>query len=129
MPDCEMTAFLEGVIGAVLAYSYEHHMLWVENQKAEKPLTWEDVNPGLLEVAGYCHDTSGKSFPTCISLFKARVGGHLLLFWHPTSQIVDFRLIEEWMKTNLPETAFVEYNGVRCVNQTDAMNFHNIFPR
>jgi hypothetical protein len=53
------------------------------------------------------------------------VKGHKILFIDATSQLVDWAMIEEWIKSNVPLTAF-RSNGY--VNKVDAMNFHNIFP-
>lgn len=120
-PDREMTDFLAGVVGVVEATSYEYHMLWVENQRADRPRTWEEISLGLLKTVGCLDDR-----PVCVSLRKARVGGHLLLFVDPTSQVVDHVMIDDWLLTTLPDSACRE-NG--HVNRTDAMNFHNVFPR
>lgn len=121
MSDHEMTKFLDGVIGVVEANSYEKHMLWVENDRRANPKTWTDYNCGLVEVIGFVVD-----MPICISLFPAEVGGHKLLFIDATSQVVDYRMIDQWLKDNPPASAFREDS---YVNKTNAMNFHNVFPR
>lgn len=121
MRDREITDFLAGVVGVVEANSYEHHMLWSENEQREKPLPWKQNNCGLGETVGHI----GK-MPVFVSLFTAEVDGHKLLFIFPTSQVIDHRMIEKWLKRTLPRTAFCEGG---YVNKTDAMNFHNVFRR
>lgn len=127
MRDEEMQKFLEGVIGAVEADSYSQHMLWSEYHYRPRegfdPLTWEQGMSGLMEIIGYLK-INGEDRPVCLSLFKARVKGELILFYHATSQVVDYRMVDEWLKKNLPPTAIRE-NGYP--NTTDAMNFYNIF--
>lgn len=120
--DPEMSSFLNGVIGVVDANSYERHMLWDENRRREQPKTWEQDNSGLMEIVGNVGD-----MPVCVVLWKATVGGHLLLFVDPTSQVVDHRMIDKWLAEAMPPTAFREGSGF--VNRADAMNFHNVFPR
>jgi hypothetical protein len=119
--DREMTEFLDGVVGVVEANSFEQHMLWSENRQRTHPRTWEQLNPGLLETVGVL---DGR--PVCVSLHKVRVGGHLILFVDATSQVVDHEMIARWMADTMPRSALRE-NGI--VNRTDAMNFHNVFPR
>lgn len=120
MPDAEMTKFLEGVVGVVEADNYGKHMLWVENSRRDTPLTWVQNCHGYLLTIGMLDD-----MPVCISLFTAVIDGHKLLYLEATSTVVDHRMIDDWLKKNLPESAFQP--GGEFVNSTDAMNFHNIF--
>jgi hypothetical protein len=117
----QMTAFLANVIGAVEANSYEKLMLWDANTRLTPPRIWKENNSGLLEVVGRLAD-----MPVCIGLWTAEIDGHKILFYDATSQVVDYRMIDNWLETNLPKTAFRK-DGY--VNKTDAMNFRNIFPR
>lgn len=119
--DKEITDFLEGVVGVIEANSFERYTLWDRNRRSEKPLTWEQEYSGLMETVGRLADR-----PVCISLIKARVSGHLLLFIYPTSQVVDHLLIDAWLAAAIPVTG-KRFNGY--VNRVNAMNFHNVFPR
>ena len=116
----QISDFLNGVVGVVEATSYERRMLWVENQRREQPKTWEEQSLGLLPTIGYLDDR-----PICLSLFVAKVGGHKLLFMHVTSQVSDYRMVDEWLRAEMPRSAFRESG---FVNKVDAMNFHNVFP-
>ncbi len=109
--------FLQGVIGFVEATSFEYHQLWKE---WEDKSTWKQNLSGYGQVVGHLD-----SRPVFISLITAVIEGHKVLFIDPTSEVVDWKLIETWLLVNLPETAMVN----KRVNRTDAMNFTNIFPR
>lgn len=116
-----MDYYLNGVIGIVEANSYELHMLWEENERSENPKSWKQDGGGPLVTVGHLD-----KMPVCISLFIVRVDSHKVLFFDATSQVVDYRLIDNWMEDNLPESARRK-DGF--INKSDAANFHNIFPR
>lgn len=119
MADAQMAEFLNGVIGVVDANSYERLCLWQEWQKPGK--SWKENTSGFLETVGHL---DGR--PVCVSMFTATVDGHRLLFLDATSQVVDHKMIDEWLQRTMPQSAFRD-NGY--VNRVDAMNFTNIFPR
>jgi len=121
--DKQITDFLAGVVGVVEANSFESLMLWEENQRLDR-WRWEQDSMGLLETVGHLAD-----MPVCISLYKSRINGHLLLFWHATSAVVDHRLIDKWMVETLPLSAMRDGDPRKGVNRTNAMNFSNVFPR
>lgn len=116
MTDAQMTEFLDGVVGAVEANSFETLSLWRECHQ-ELKMPWVDRGSGLMEIVGTVGDR-----PVCISLLTSVVDGQKILFYDPTSQVVDHAMIDEWLVKNLPRTAFY---GERP-NRTDAMNFHNV---
>lgn len=110
----EIIKFLEGVTGVVEATSFETTCLWILN--TQSGISWVENCSGYGVTVG----TVG-SHPVCISVPVHMVKGAKILFWHATSQVVHYELIDEWLKTYLPEPA--------RSNQTDAMNFSNILPR
>jgi hypothetical protein len=114
MPDREMTEFLESVVGAIEATRFEQHCLW--EKYTEYGVSWEQSPSGLLENVGAIAD-----MPVCISLHKVRIGGETILFYHATSQVVDHRMIDQWLANNLPTTARHEDGRP---NKTDASNSH-----
>ena len=118
--DQEMQKYLDGVMGVVEATNFEKHCLWENNQRSPRKRTWVETGHGFLEKVGFLADN-----PICISLLTAVVDDHKLLFTHPTSQVVDHRVIDAWMATHLPKSAYRDGR----INRIDAMNFHNIFPR
>lgn len=123
MPDKEMQDFLNGVVGVVEANSFEHHALWRFNEMSILH-QWESARSGLGTTVGKV----GK-MPVAISLSIDVIDGHRILFYHATSQVVDHRMVEDWLKKNLPVTAFEDSDPRKRMNHADAMNFHNALPR
>ena len=96
---------------AIEANSYESHMLWHENHKRYK---WEQDNGGYGFEVG---KLDGRG--VFLSLFWNNIGGKNLLFWYPTSQVVDHLMINEWFKEVCPQL-FTESRN----KMGDANNFH-----
>lgn len=120
-PDDEMTKFLDGVVGCVEADSFAQMKLWDENDKREgdRKREWSSNLSGLMTCVGILADNQ-----VWLSLSTAVIGGHKILFYHATSSVVDHGMVKSWLKARLPNTAF---DGDR-LNNTNAMNFHNVFP-
>lgn len=53
-----------------------------------------------------------KRMPVCVSVTWNLLDGHLIAFYDPTSQVVDHRMVEKYIRDN-------------CPRRVDAMNFHN----
>ena len=95
------------------ANSFEHLRLW---ERLHNTYEWNDDGLGYLETVGTLDD-----MPVCISLRWSTVNGMRMLFWHPTSTVVDHRLIDKFFE----EKCNPKYdNGSRRAN-TDSMNFHH----
>jgi hypothetical protein len=123
MSDNEMKEFLKDVVGCVSATHFEQHSIWLHNKELqETPYEWIEKTMGLFVEVG---KFGGK--PVCLSLSTAVVRGQKILFYDATSLVVHWDMIEKWLKENLPVTAFEDNDPRRCLNKTDAMNFHNIF--
>jgi hypothetical protein len=121
MCDLEMDKLLDGVVGVVEANTFEKHTLWKENRESSRAKKWEPSGWGL----GQCVGTIA-SHPVYISLEYAIIDGYKILFYYGMSAVVDHNMITEWLKRNLPPTAFRD-DGY--INKTDATNFHCVFPR
>ncbi len=119
-PDSRMTTFLSAVVGVVEANSFEMQRLWAENCSQEQPKTWVENNCGRNETVGYVGD-----MPVCVGLITAEIGGDKILFVEPVSQVVDHRIVLQWLKEVLPVSAF---HPDGRINRTDAANFYNVFP-
>lgn len=115
----ELDEFLVDIEGVVDANSFEHLALWQENKDSDQPMSWEEYNRGFFETIGSFHRR-----PICVSMFKDKIDGKWILFIDPTSEIVDHRLIEEWLNKAMPTSA---RNSNGSVNRTNAMNFSNVF--
>jgi hypothetical protein len=86
------------IVGIVEATSYEKFSLWMQHAK-DGQMEWKQGNGGPLITAG---TVDGR--PVCLALFI-----------EATSQLVDWKLIDEYVKTTWPN-----------VSRTDPMNFCNI---
>jgi hypothetical protein len=124
--DPEMVKFLEGVVGCCEADSYSQHMLWYEyhdTPRFSKKYSWEQINPGWSDTVGWI----GKN-PVCISLYKVKVDGHIILFYYAMSRFVDHDMVRAWLEKYMPDTARDPQRGDSLRN-SDAMNFSNCLPR
>lgn len=108
--------YLLGVVGIVEANSFESSMLW---EKHHEKREWKETLSGYLPCVGFIGER-----PIHISLMTAIIDGFKILFWHPTSQVVDHALIVEWFQKNLPTSAI---NDRGYPNSVDAQNFFNVF--
>lgn len=94
----------------VEANSFEQLSLW---EKYHKTHSWVEDNQGLLLTIGHFHNN-----PICISISWATVNNKLIMFFEPTSTIVNYNIIDKWLDENCNPM-----NGSRKA-RTDAMNFH-----
>ncbi len=102
--------FYHNIDGFCEADSYAYYQLWETWHGRVK--TWEQEMQGRINTIGKWHDR-----PVCLSLNAAKINGKRVLFYDPTSQLVDWVMVEEWLSRTL-----------RTKNQprTDAMNFGNL---
>jgi len=75
--------------------------------------SWEQ-GMGWLETVGYINDR-----PICISIFIEKINGYEVLFWHATSELVDYKMIEEWFQLNHSALWYTDRPGQHC----DEVNF------
>ena len=109
--DEEMVRFLEGVAGVIPATREEQSYIYSKN-KEYGHRTWSDNNSGLGECLGYIDDR-----PIYITLWTALIDGHKILFVDATSQLVDWAMVDEWIKLNVPDAL-----------KTDATNWTHAIP-
>ena len=106
--------YLQGLDGICEATNDERYFLWRLNA-AEAGIgqrSWIEYGEGYGVAIGHVNDSI-----VMLSLMIAEVDGKKILFYHPTSVMVDWNMIWNWLKEVLPEA----YS-----NRTDAGNFHNI---
>lgn len=99
---------------AVEANSFETSALYtnfVIGGRARDTSSWKQINLGTVATIGHIG-----SRPICISLFWNRIYGELVLFWDATSEVVDYKLIKDWLDSHLASGAKMRDSG----------NFHNI---
>lgn len=97
---------------AVEANSFESLSLWKEKDKYNPgQLSWYTYRMGYLLTLGTV-TINRKKMPVCVSVQWIEVYGQIVMLYHTTSQIVDYRMIDKWLK---------KYK----IPSTDAMNFAN----
>jgi hypothetical protein len=100
-----------GIVGICEANSYEKMCLWREYHEDRK-ISWEPgTGGGPMITIGMSKDER----PTVLCLCVDIVDGKRVLFFDATSQLVDHKLIDEYVANTWPN-----------VRRTDAMNFSNI---
>ena len=115
----------EGVTGVVEATRFEDLRLWQDVKKYRPEWTLDQSLSGPLVTVGHIGDR-----PICISVFVHTIGGERIAFVEATSQLVDWKMIEEWLMEHLPESALQQHNlkqGYHYLNKVDAGNFFNVF--
>ena len=77
-------------------------------ERFHEDFKWENVH-GWLETVGHLDNR-----PICISVQIVKINDRNILFWHATSQLVDYIMIDKWFEEHAPN-----------IRKTDAMNIHN----
>lgn len=116
----EVASFIAGASGLVEATTNERHQIWSRNN-ASNICTWVENNSGYGVQVG---SLAGR--PVCISINKAKLDGQDVIFWHATSEAVDYRLINGWWERNAPDTARDGFGNIRTA---DASNWTHVLPR
>lgn len=62
--------------------------------------TWKYDDFGITTTLAMIGEKNQEKRPINISCRWARINGVYVLFWHACSQLVDYRLIEDWFKKN-----------------------------
>lgn len=102
--DDEMTRLWKETKLIVEANSYERMTLW---DKWVDKTEWQQHLQGRLVTVGAYRNRA-----VCVSLVWATIRGKAVCFLEATSELVDWKMIDAWLKKEFP--------GVRKV---DAMNF------
>lgn len=111
----------KNVYGIVEANSFETLELW-KYWHQEKGYSWVQNNSGWLVKVGEVI----KDKEVWISPLAHIVNGRKILFVDATSSVVDWNMIEEYLKENVPSA--VTRNGI-YLNKEGAMNFHCLVHR
>ena len=97
MTEQEIENRLAGVTAIVEATNWEKFKLWQENEVRTSKRRWTEGRSGHLFTVGYLAD-----MPVCISVLIDEIDSKKILFWHPTSQVVNHRMITEWFQKHSP---------------------------
>lgn len=87
----------------------EQLYLWQEHHK-DNGIPWTDSRSGYLARVG---ELDGR--PVMISVMRAVVNGQSVLFWHPTSVVVDYDMIADWLRARLPDAEHTDATQWRPV--------------
>jgi hypothetical protein len=95
----------------VEATDFERHTLW---QKWHEKVDWQEVGSGCIREIGQLD-----SRPVCVGMNWACIHGQLVCFCCPSSEVVDYKMVEKWRDGAFRAT----WSGgaARC----DAWNFHH----
>lgn len=104
------------VYGIVEANSFETLTLW-QYWNQDKGYSWIQNNSGWLVKVGKLADKE-----VWISPLAHVVKGKKILFVEATSSVVDWEMIEEYLKKNVPSA--IKENGF--LRKENAGNFHNL---
>ncbi len=109
----------------VEANSFEHHQLWHKYHYAPSPNSpfvekWEQHNPGHMITVGHINDR-----PIVVSIFYEFLNHKKLMFYYGCSQLVDHKMIEDWLKYHTEATH--RYDNNSRWSHCDAQNFHHCF--
>lgn len=96
--------------------SFAQLTLWREWSESKR-VKWEQVGSGFMRQLG---ELGGR--PINLQLSWELIDGRLVLFHHGCSQLVDHKLIEDWLRSRLPQL-YPESGRSRT---TDPMNFGNV---
>lgn len=88
-----------GVVGIIEATNYE--MLALYREVVDKGYEWGDGSGCYLETVA--HPEHGYS--TSFSPWVKTINGKKIMFLEPTSVVVDWDLIDQWIKDKLPKEA------------------------
>lgn len=100
---------------AVEADSYAYHMIWKEYfydvTKEKRKYDFVQDNSGIGHTIGMINKR-----PVVLQFNWWIINGHRILFYSVCSQIVDWKMVEEWLKKNM----------LHLKETSDATNVHNV---
>lgn len=104
----------------VKATSDEFHTLWAkyasESNDAKYKRRWVSDGGGPVETIGYVLDR-----PVILMITGVKIDNAYVLFVEPTSQLVDYQMVDSWIDTHFDG----KYGGDRRA-VLDVGNFHHI---
>jgi hypothetical protein len=102
----------------VEANSFEKFALWKEHSNSHE---WKQDAFGLMIQIGEIGGRLQEKRPICISCYWSCINGMNVLFYYACSQLVDYRMVEEWFKKNCYPYEAKSKRAAKC----DADNFHS----
>lgn len=112
----EICEYLAGVTAAVSVTEFEYLTLW--ETYADDEEDWASEAAGYNVAVGQIGGS-----PVSISLAVVTIRRQRILFYSSISDVMDKRLVNEWLTRMLPQSAW----RAGEVNKIDALNFSDIF--
>ena len=106
----DMEALFPLAHALVEATHFEKFALWKEYHHRKEEHLWVDHSQGFSLQIGTLDNR-----PVWITCWSAIIEGKFIVFYECTSQVVDWLMIETWLKANFKAN----------IKMVDAMNFHN----
>ena len=105
---------------AIEADSYAYHQIWKEYFYSVPPekrkFDFVQDYSGIGVTIGPMRSHNGSQMPIVLQFNWWIINGHRVLFYHASSQVVDWGLIEKWLKKYMPHLK----------RTSDATNAHNV---
>jgi hypothetical protein len=76
--------------------SFISSVLWEKYSK--KVTSWRGWSAGFSETVGYINNK-----PICVSVFFTMIDGDWIGFYEPTSQMVDYSMVDDHLKKHFPK--------------------------
>lgn len=99
----------------VEATDFERLTLW---ETYEDKVSWRENTSGYAPCIAWLYDR-----PIHISFFYATINGRKIMFYWPCSQLVDHKIVEEFIDLLINRYNVPKDDG--RAPETNAMNFHN----
>lgn len=101
---------IERTIHLVEANSNEQQCIWEYYVDRYKYIaSWEQINPGIMKILGSLDNRD-----ICLSLSWVKINHYVVCFYYPTSEVVDWKVIESFLSYQFPN-----------IPKVDATNFSN----
>ena len=113
----EHAEYFDGVYYCLEATHNEQFMFWKiywHDKVNEGVTSWEEVGMGKCATIGYIDDR-----PICVTIFYAIINKAKVAFYEGTSQLVDHKMIEDWLDLHFKKNT--DGRG----NISNASNFHH----
>ena|SRR5581483_3409967 len=106
----------------VEADSYAMQSLWERwsTEALHKHKDFNFINWRQDSMGSCVHIGDLDKRPVVVTFFWAKLNGHLVVFWEATSEVVDYKMVEEW----LGKYCNPQHNDRR--SRCDANNFHHV---
>jgi hypothetical protein len=122
-PDAEMIEKFNRVGYVVEATNTERFFIWQQHMSHENGALikkWQQDYCGYCPTIGWIDDR-----PICACVNFATLDGMLVAFVELTSQLADYKMLDEWVAKYIPVARYDDVLG-RCGKSTNAMNFGHV---